>query len=434
MKIDYPREIALKVLYKINEENAYSNIALDEYLNINRKFLDNRDVNFISEIVYGVISRKLTLDYIVQKYSKIKINKISSWTINILREAAYQILFLDKVPKSAAVNEAVNLAKKYNFKSANFVNAILRRIEKSDYTELDNITNSIERLSLKYSMPEWIVKKIYKEYNEELVEKICKNSVERSNVTIRINLLKTNINEVKKQLNNLGIEFLDKVDTNFIYLKNIKNIAELDLFKNGFITVQDRGAGKIVEVLNPIKDTAILDACSAPGGKTTYLAEIMENSGKILACDIYEHRLKLVEENAKRLGINIIKTRVNDGLKYCEEYTGKFDKILLDVPCLGLGVLRRKPDIKWQRKEDDIKEISEIQINILKNCFKYLKDDGELVYSTCSILKEENEEIIELFTQIMKKKGVNIKKIYEEKIIPAELTDGFYICKIKKEL
>ncbi len=437
MKTDFAREISLKILYKIDVENGYSNIVLDEYLNKYREKLNIQDINLISEIVYGSITWKLTIDCIIQKYSKIKLKKISKWVLNILRIGAYQILFLDKIPKSAAVNESVNLTKKYAFKSTSFVNAILRKIKKEDYKEIENITSKEERISKLYSIPEWLVKKLLKEYTLVDAEEICKYSNEKPKTTIRINTLKINKENLIELLQQEGIKYEETNLNNFLFLKNIKNIAKLDLFKKGYFTVQDIGAGKISLILNPKKGEKVLDACSAPGGKTTHLAELMENTGEIIACELHSHRAKLVEENAQRLGIKIIQSQVKDMQKNIEEYIEKFDKILLDVPCMGFGVMKRKPDIKWQRKEEDVKEITKIQYEILKTCARYLKIGGELVYSTCSLLKEENENIIEKFVKQEnidnELKNIEYKIELEEKILPSKNTDGFYICKIKKD-
>lgn len=432
MKIDFARNIALKSLYEINIKQAYSNIVLDKFINENREKLSNLDINFISELVYGVVTWKLTLEYIIQKYSKTKIKKMSDWVKNILYLGSYQIIFLDKVPKSAAVNESVNLCKKYNFKSVGLVNAILRKIEKSDYEEISNITNSITRISLKYSMPEWIVKKFCDEYGEEETADICQNLNLRPNISVRINKLKG-----KVELGEKGIL------EDFRTITGTKNITKTKEYIEGNITIQDEAAGLSSFILAPKEGEMVLDACSAPGGKTTYLAELMHNKGKIVAWDIYEERLKQVDQNAKRLGIDIIQTEVHDATKLKEEYEERFDKILLDVPCLGLGVIRRKPDIKWNRQENDIKEISDIQFNILKTCSKYLKNNGVLVYSTCSMLKEENDEIIEKFIKEENFETVNIdEQIPNEfskittnnmvKFLPSQKHDGFFITMLKK--
>ena len=433
MKIDKARNLALKILYDINEKKAYSNIVLDKYINKNRNELSNLDIGFISELVYGVITWKLTLEYIVQKYSKIKIKKMSEWVKNILMLGSYQIIFLDKVPKSAAVNESVNLCKKYNYKSANFVNAILRKIEKSDYQNIDDIKEINKRISLKTSMPEWFVDKLINEYGAKEALEICNDLNLRPNNTVRINRLKGNL-----EIGNQAI--LDDFRT----ITGTKNIVKMLEYINGNISIQDESAGLSSFILNPKEGETVLDACSAPGGKTTYLAEIMNNTGSIIAWDIYEERLKQVDENAKRLGINIIKTEVKDASIYDKAYDKKFNKILLDVPCLGLGVIRRKPDIKWNRNEENIDEITKIQYQILKTCSKYLKDDGILVYSTCSILKEENINIIEKFLEeedfeivdISDKVKKDFKYVNEKNTIelfPNEKHDGFYIACLKRK-
>lgn len=465
--IDKTRELALKILYKIDKEQAYSNIVLNDEINKNRKQLKEKDIGLISEIVYGVITWKLTLDEIIKKHSKIRLKKLSTWILNILRMGAYQIIFLDKIPKSAAVNESVNLAKRYGHSaSSNFVNAILRKIEKKDYEEFFEIEDYIEKISKTTSMPQWIIEELFKNNKKEKVEEICKNSNLKPEITIRINTLKINKENFIKELQKRNIEYLEidqsemksftldnsKSDNyeieknhiknlkiqnkiqenkdNFLVLKKYKNIESLDLFKKGYFTIQDISAGLTAKILDPKPGQRILDACSAPGGKTTYIAELMNNQGKIEAWDIHEHRTKLVKENSDRLGIDIIKTDIKDATIYDEKLNEKFDKILLDVPCLGLGVIKRKPDIKWQRKKEDIEEISQIQKKILENCSKYLKPNGELVYSTCSILKQENDDVIEMFLlknpQFVnnKKETINLETTKEQ--------DGFYICKLYK--
>lgn len=444
--INKAREIALKALYKIEKEDAYSNIALNQVLKENKN-IDERDVGLISELVYGTITWKLTLDEIIKKYSNIKLKKISVWILNILRMGIYQIIFLDKIPKSAAVNESVNLAKRYGHKSSsNFVNAILRKVSVNDYKELEEIKDDKERISKTTSMPMWIIEELLKQKDIKEVEEICKNSNLKPNTSIRINKLKTDKKDFEEILKGRKIEYLEGSLEDFVVLKKIKNIENIDLFKEGFFTVQDEGAGLIVDVLAPKEGECILDACSSPGGKTTYIAEKMKNKGKIKAWDIHEHRVKLVQNAAKRLGINIIQAKTQDATEFNQDLVGKFDKILLDVPCLGLGVIKRKPDIKWKRKKEDIEEITKIQKAILNNCSKYLKKNGELVYSTCSILREENEDIIEEFLnensqfefcKENEKKYENIV-IFGEKdkyinIYPSMENDGFFICKLRKK-
>ena len=450
--IDKAREIALKTIYKIDVENAYSNLVLDEMLKQNKNSLNEKDIGLISEIVYGVTTWKLALDTIIKKYSKIKLKKISPWILNILRISIYQIVFLDKIPKSAAVNEGVNLAKRYGHKSSSgFVNAVLRKVSKSDYEELFLIKNNEERISKTTSMPEWIIEELKKEKIDiEKIEEICRNSNIRPKISIRVNTLKTTKEQLKKTLSEKQIKVEDGILKDFLILDKARNIENIEEFKDGLFTVQDEAAGLTAVILDPKNGEKILDACSSPGGKTTYIAQIVENDARIEAWDIHENRIKLVNENASRLGIKIIDTRVNDASIYNEKFVEKFDKILLDVPCLGLGVLRRKPDIKWQRKKEDIDEISKIQYDILNTCSKYLKVGGELVYSTCSILDEENIKVVERFLEennnfeLIKLNSIELKEKYGEffekylikdtflQVYQNKKTDGFFICKLRK--
>ena len=370
----------------------------------------------------------------------------------------YQIIFLDKIPKSAAVNESVNLAKRYGHKSSsNFVNAILRKVTVKDYEEFFQLKDDIQRISITNSMPRWIIEELTKQLGDiKKVEEIAINSNLRPHLSIRINNLKTAKNknieqELIKKLEEKNIEVKQGLLEDFLILQNAKNIENMEEFRQGLFTIQDETAGLIPIILNPNKTDVILDACSSPGGKTTYLAEMMGNQGLIEAWDIHEHRTKLVENTAKRLGLTNIETRVNDATIYNEKYKEKFDKILLDVPCLGLGVLKRKPDIKWQKSKEDVEEITKTQKQILENCSQYLKKGGELVYSTCSILKEENENIINNFLKVHENfytEKINIeenKKIKNKEFFKKYITndnclqvyqnketDGFFICKLKK--
>ena len=431
--IDKAREIALKTLYKIDKEQAYSNIVLNDEIKQNRNKINDKDIGLISEIVYGVTTWKLTIDEIIKKYSKIRLKKISPWILNILRMGTYQIIFLDKIPKSAAVNESVNLAKRYGHaSSSNFTNAILRKIEKKDYEEFFQIKDDVERISKINSMPVWIIEELMKNNTIEEVEEICKNLNLRPEIIIRINKLKTTKEEIMRKLEDVNIEYKEIPSMeDFLVLNKIKNIENLELFKDGLFTVQDASAGLTAVVLNPQENDNVLDACSAPGGKTTYIAELMHNKGKIEAWDIHEHKIKLVEKNAERLGIKIINTDVKNSAEYEEKYKEKFDRILLDVPCMGIGVIKRKPDIKWQRKKEDIEEISQLQSKILETCSKYLKRGGYLVYSTCSILKGENEDIINDF--IKNNSNFEIAKNGLFNIKPDKEKDGFFICKLHKK-
>ena len=408
------RETALLILYKTEYEGAYPNIELKNAI---PPQMPQNDRAFVTALVYGVISRKLTLDYIIELSSKIKLKKISKYIHQILRMGIYQILFMDKIPSSAAVNESVKLAKRYGHgASAGFVNGILRNV----------LRNGVEypNISVKYSFPEWICKKWINEFGEEFTEQMMKSFEEPPELIIRPNRLRLTEEELRQRLDDCGIN--TEIINGRIACKGL-NVGKDELYKQGFYTVQDTAAMTAVEVLAPKSGETVIDTCAAPGGKATYMAELMNNEGEIYAFDIYEHKIKLINDSAKRLGIDIIKAQTGDAAVYDERLDGMADKILCDVPCSGLGILRRKPDIKWNRKEDD--NFSDIQLEILNNAARYLKSGGSILYSTCTVEKEENGGVTDRFLE----KNGGFKKVYEKTFYPhIDNTDGFYICKLER--
>lgn len=422
------RELAINVLYKVEFGEGYSNVTLDKELN--KSDLEPVDKAFASELVYGVLTWKITLDEIIKMYSSIKIKKISPWILNILRTGIYQIVFLDKVPESAAVNESVKLAKQYGHEaSSKFVNAILRKIEKNEMEKLLAYiaTKPIledEIISIVTSHPLWMVDELLKEYDKKFVTELLNANNITPEITLRSNRLKTTRDELYKLL------LLKKIDCKKGNLEDSIKVRKMSDFKGKLFTVQDEAAQLACLKLAPKAGEVVLDACSAPGGKTTYLAEIMENKGKIEAWDIHPHRVRLVEEAAKKLDIDIIHATVHDATIVMPNYKEKFDKILLDVPCSGLGVIRKKPDIKWTRQPEDFEELMSVQEKILDTCSEYLKSGGRMVYSTCTILKRENEEQIERFLLTHS----DFMLVEQTKLFPnVNETDGFYIAVLEKK-
>lgn len=422
------RELAINVLYKVEFGEGYSNVTLDKELN--KSDLEPVDKAFASELVYGVLTWKITLDEIIKMYSSIKIKKISPWILNILRTGIYQIVFLDKVPESAAVNESVKLAKQYGHEaSSKFVNAILRKIEKNEMEKLLAYiaTKPIledEIISIVTSHPLWMVDELLKEYDKKFVTELLNANNITPEITLRSNRLKTTRDELYKLL------LLKKIDCKKGNLEDSIKVRKMSDFKGKLFTVQDEAAQLACLKLAPEAGEVVLDACSAPGGKTTYLAEIMENKGKIEAWDIHPHRVRLVEEAAKKLDINIIHATVHDATIVMPNYKEKFDKILLDVPCSGLGVIRKKPDIKWTRQPEDFEELMSVQEKILDTCSEYLKSGGRMVYSTCTVLKRENEEQIEKFLLTHS----DFMLVEQTKLFPnVNETDGFYIAVLEKK-
>ena len=421
------REVALNALYKIDVGEGYSNLILDKELN--KSELTKLDRSLASEIVYGVLTWKLFLDETIKRYSLVKFKKISPWIVNILRMGIYQIVFLNKIPESAAVNESVNLAKKYGHDaSARFTNAILRKVEKDerekliDYLQKNEFLND-EIISITTSHPRWMVDKLLDDYDSRFVLELLEANNENPDTTIRVNTLKTSREELRNLFD------LKDIDSRSGELPDALIVKHLTNFDDPLYVVQDEAAQLAVLKLDPKENEIVLDACSSPGGKTTYISQLMNNTGRIDAWDIHEHRVELVKQLAKKLGATNINASVADATEYHTELRDRYDRVLLDVPCSGLGVIRKKPDIKWTRKEEDLPELIDTQRKILECGAEYLKTGGTLVYSTCTVLKDENERQIEKFL----KKHPEFKLEEEIKLFPHKNhTDGFYIAKMIK--
>ncbi len=439
------REIAFKILLDVHLKGAYSNFSINKYL----KGIENtRDENLIREIVYGVIENLTYLDYMIAKLSNRKIERIDPKILEILRIGVYQIAFMDKIPHRAAVNEAVNLAKKYGHKGlVGFTNGILRNFsrKKEKVMEVD-VKDKIDYLTIKYSHPKWMVKRWIKEFSYDFTESLLKHNNSKPKLNIRVNTLKVTREELKNLLLNYGYE-VDETPyaKDGLIIENPIRITEIEEFNKGYFTIQDESSMLVAEILSPKENAVVLDLCSAPGGKSTHMAQIMNNKGRIISCDIYDHKLNLVKETANRLGITIIETQKQDALKLNEEFIEKMDYVLVDAPCSGLGIIRRRPEIKWNRQEKDIEELSSIQKQILNNAGKYLKPGGALVYSTCTIEREENLGVIEDFLKKnnnfvlyefkheINQSTDNREKGYIQLFPHIHGTDGFFIARIVKQ-
>lgn len=390
-----PRYAAFKALSKVENEGAYSNIVLDSVLSSSE--MSKLDSSFASSLFYGVLEKKLSLDYIISKFSSIPIRKIEPDTLIILRIAVFQLVFMDKIPDSAAVNEAVKLCKKVKlFSSSGFVNGVLRSIVRSENRfPLPDERNKAEYLSVKYSCPKKIIKLWSDDYSEECAEKILMQLDGRPPVYARVNTLKTNTEELLGIFKKEGVN-AQKTDilSNAAELKYPGAISELESFKKGLFHIQDLSSQICCEILNVRKGDTVTDVCSAPGGKAFTTAENMNNTGKIFCCDIHSHKLKLIRGGAKRLGINTIDVCQRDALS--DVPLEMSDRILCDVPCSGLGILRRKPEIRY-KSDTGAESLPKIQYDILVNSSKYVKSGGILVYSTCTLHRAENGGVADKF-------------------------------------
>lgn len=441
------REVSMKILIDINRNNAYSNLSLNKYL---IDIEDKRDENLIREIVFGVLENMIYIDYILSKASKIKLKKIHPNILEILRIGIYQIIFMDRVPESAAVNESVKLAKKYGHKGTiGFTNGVLRSIsrDKEGFKSVD-IKDKVKYLSIKYSHPEKLVERWIDQFGIEFTEDMCKANLEKPLLNIRVNTLKISKEELIKKLDVKKIIVKQaKYAEDALIVSNPYGVTELEEFKQGLFTIQDESSMLVGQIMDPEEDSKVIDVCSAPGGKATHIAQKMNNRGYILSRDIYSHKIKLIEENIKRLGIKNIETQEYDVLKRDDSLIEEFDYCLLDAPCSGFGLIRRKPEIKLTRKIEDIDSLSLLQYKMLESIKDYIKIGGYLIYSTCTIEDQENIDVINNFlNNNLNFKLVNIEdKIKNKENLPnlkdgyiklyphIHATDGFFIAKMIKE-
>jgi 16S rRNA (cytosine967-C5)-methyltransferase len=396
-----PRAICLDILNQIKEADLHPDRLLTDSFKRYRH-LTSLDRSFLTELTYGVIRWEGKLDWVIQQFSKIRFEKIELETLNILRLGLYQILFLSRTPASAAVNESVELAKRIRGKGgAGFVNAILRSaIRQKDeirYPDIDK--NPALHISVVQSHPFWFVQRWVKESGVEETIKVCSFNNQISSVTLRTNTLVIHQKDLIEKLKEKELTpFPAHYSEEGIVLRNPPPTSELPFIKEDLYIIQDEASQLVTAVLDPRPGERILDACAAPGGKATHIAQKMENQGEIYALDISKGKLDLIDKLCLRLGIKIVETVKGDATQSLPIPQGsRFDRILADVPCSGFGTLRRNPDLKWKRGAEDIKRLSELQLSILRNLAVYVKGGGVLLYSTCTVFHEENENVVEKF-------------------------------------
>lgn len=445
-KIDRARDAAVRIVYKVLREGAYSNIAVREELD--RSGLGRLDKALVTEIVNGTLRNLTRIDWIKSQFIKKK--RTEPWIEDIIRCGIYQLLFLDKVPDSAVCNESAELAREHGHEgTVKFVNGVLRNISRNKETLQypDKNNEVVKYLSVFYSHPEWMVTKWVKDYGKKFTEELLKANNETPPFTIRCNRLKLNRQELIAVLAEENIDCVaGKFNPEAVYIRGTSAISGKDSFKKGYYQVQDESSMLVAHIIDPKPGEVILDMCSAPGGKTTHIGELMENRGEIIARDVHPHKLKLVEENCARLGVNIVKTELYNATLPDEGSLGKFDKVLLDAPCSGLGVIRRKPDLRWKKEPDNFRELAKLQKKMLETASKYVKPGGKLIYSTCTINKTENIEVVKDF--LANNQQFELESLIDR--IPEELvcesakegylelfpnthgTDGFFIAKIEK--
>lgn len=416
------REAAVRALIAYENNGAWADAYLDGF--IRNEGLDRREAALATRLCAGVLQNRTACDWYLEPYLK---KKIQTEVRQILRTAVYQIAFMDRVPVHAAVSEAVKLAKKLtNSGAASLVNAVLRRLTSSGLPELPE-GDDPESMSVRYSHSRELVEYFCRLIGTEKTRLLLEANNAAPGISLRVNRLKCSTDRAAELLRAQGIEV--RVQGDFIYPEKTGSVTELDVFRDGLVTVQDEAAAQAVTGAGLRPGMRVLDACAAPGGKSFLAAQIMENRGEILACDIYSSKLADISEGAARLGINIIRTGRMDASKPCPELNEGFDAVLADVPCSGMGVIRKKPEIRNKRLEQ-LAQLPEIQLAIANNLAGYVKPGGVLVYSTCTLLREENEAVTGAF---LAQHGEFEKKA-EKTLWPFESgTDGFYICTMRKK-
>ncbi|WP_416235505.1 16S rRNA (cytosine(967)-C(5))-methyltransferase RsmB [Paenibacillus campi] len=445
------RDVALNVLTDVESSGSYSNLQLNQALL--QAGLERADAGLTTEIVYGTISHLNTIDYFLGRFVAKGMHKLQPWVRSLLRLSFYQIYYLDRIPPHAAVNEAVNIAKRRGHQGVSgMVNGVLRNVLRQlDELVIPEGLSTIQRIALHYSHPEWLVERWIGQFGEAITEQICMSNNEPPAVSVRVNTNETTREGMLTTLNEAGYYAQPSaLAPDGILVGGSGNMALTDWYRDGLLSIQDESSMLVAEAVQPQPGMSVLDCCAAPGGKTAHLAEKMQNKGHIIANDIHEHKRKLIDDQAQRLHLSIVDTTVGDALALAERYAeASFDRILLDAPCSGLGVIRRKPDLKWNKSASDIKEIAALQRRLLERICGLLKPDGILVYSTCTIEQSENEDVVRsfveahpefepvvvpLFTDKMTQDASSDKTALGVQILPQHYhSDGFYIAALRRK-
>lgn len=437
------REIALELLESIEKNQAYSNLLLNQA--INRNQIKGPDVGLLTELVYGTLQRRDTLDYYLQPFLK---KKVDQWVRILLRLSLYQMVYLDKIPERAIIFEAVEIAKKRGHKGiSSMVNGVLRSVQRQGISTFDQITDPIKRVAIETSHPVWLVERWVKQFGFEKTKAMCLENLIPPVQTARVNTVKTTRDKVIESFQAEGIDAKPSEILPVSIQISKGNIAHTDVYKNGDVSIQDESSMVVAYALRLEEGFHVLDMCAAPGGKTAHIAEFLHGTGVVDALDLHEHKVKLIRENADRLQLDNIVERTMDS-REASEYLEKtsYDRVLVDAPCSGLGVLKRKPDIKYTKQLKDIERLSEIQASLLDEAAKLVKVNGILVYSTCTVDQLENEKQMEDFLQRHPEfEPVNVhvpetlndlveKDQYTLQIFPQDFgSDGFFISSVRKK-
>ena len=425
--MDINRRTAYHTLMDVETKNAFSNIATNHQVILHKP----TNVPFVRELVYGVLENKMLLDYVINELIPGDVDHVKKSDLTILRMGIYQLAKMDSVPEYAAVNESVQLAKKFSKGREGFINGVLRSYITKKYTIKlpDRSEDEVKYLSIKYSYAPWIIRLWLETYDVDFVEDLLKAGNETPSVCIRLNWLKIMKPDMIKELEGKGFEVTEgKFASNALHVKG-PGLLETSFYKDGHFSVQDEAAQMVAQMLDPKHGDVVMDMCAAPGGKSLAIAERMNNQGLVIASDVYKRRVEIADREAERLGINIIQTRTWDATRVDSTMIGKADSVLLDVPCSGLGVIRRKPEIKYKDNEAEVELLPAKQLAILRASANYVKPGGVLMYVTCTINPYENERVVADFLRKTNQFSVEESRQFMPNI---DGTDGFFICKMRK--
>ncbi|MDR1953058.1 MAG: 16S rRNA (cytosine(967)-C(5))-methyltransferase RsmB [Clostridiales Family XIII bacterium] len=425
--MDINRKTAFYIIRDVEAKKAYSHLAANNHIDRQKPGKQA----FVRELAFGVIRHKMYLDYVIGNFVKTPMEKLHSEDLILLRMGLYQIIFMNSVPDYAAVDETVEMAGRYAKGREGFINGVLRQyLRDQAYVALpERGEDEVRYLSIKYSYEPWIVKMWLDEFGAEAAEKLLSAGNEIPPLTIRVNTLMTDRDDLSKRLSAQGYE-VNPSDrfSNVLYIKGEDVIGDR-CYRSGLYSVQDEASLTAVTTLDPKPGETVVDVCAAPGGKTMAIAEAMNNNGEISAIDIYKRKLYRINEQAKRLGVTIVNTWSWDATRTDSDLLDKADRVLVDAPCSGLGTVRKKPEIKYKKWDREMDELPLKQRDILAASSKYVKPGGILVYSTCTIAKRENQQVVSDFLR----KHADFEKIETKQLLPSvDHTDGFFICKMKR--
>ena len=391
------RQAAVQALMKVNGEGGYSNLVLNETLK--KSGLSPVDTSFASRLFYGALERKLTLDHIIGAYSKKPVSKLTPAVAEILRISLYQMLYLDNVPDAAAVDEAVKLTRRMKVSSASgFVNAVLRSFLRDEKKIPPVKGNRLRKLEVRYSCPQWIIRELLENYGEEATIATLERSLDRPPLYARVNTTKISVADCVRELEQEGVRVqVDEQLEGCIQLFDTASLEKLQSFEKGLFYIQDKSSQLCACSLQAQQGQRVLDSCAAPGSKSFSVAQQMNDEGEIISCDIFEEKIRKISSGAQRLGLSCVHPQLCDATQFTPAL-GSFDRVLCDAPCSGLGIIARKPEIKY-KKAEELRQLPALQTKILENVSRYLKVEGVLVYSTCTLLREENDGVVEAFLQ-----------------------------------